>query len=49
MFLTLDTHNTQAGTAICAMYGCSFVSGFDMNMLQMSPFYTTVCEYTKYV
>jgi hypothetical protein len=49
MLLTLDAHNTQAGTTICAMYGCSFVSGCDMNMLQMSPFYTTVCEYTKCV
>ena len=44
MLLTLDMRNTQAGTTICAMYGCSFVSGCDMNMLQMSSFYTTVCE-----
>jgi len=36
-------------TTICAMYGCSFVSCCDMNVLQMSPFYTTVCEYMKCV
>ena len=47
MLLTLDVRNTQAGTVICAMYGCNFVSGCDINMLQMSPYYTTVCEYTK--
>ena len=42
------TFQTQS-TTICATYGCSFVNGCNMNMLQMSPFYTTVCEYTKCV